>query len=294
MRRAILSIVGALLFAGPATAADIDRTYTPENAYQQTPTKIVWNGFYIGGSIGYGNANHDLSVRDYFKDYCGDIGEEDQFGFEDGFKDISNRAKYLVDGVLTCATPEAKDGYNSVVVTGDSREVANLDGLNSAGLVGDVRLGYDQQLGSRFVLGVFGTYGFSDMKADGEVVGVGSFDLERGDDWSIGARGGVLVNERTLLYILAAYTETEYDLNVTVGPENFAKTTDFSGVTVGGGIEFALNEGVFLGIEGSHAFYDDENIFDVYDPAKNQGLVVNDDLGETKVMATVKLKLNSF
>lgn len=310
-----------LAHSAPVQASDI--LTDPSSAYVQgnaAPVRINWTGLYVGGAIGYGNANHDLSVRDYFKDFCYDGDPLTLEPFEDPNHGVpartwtlDNKNSFFSDDENPFASPnfvsapsceeldingpsEAPDGFAAgdyVTVPGDSREVASLDGLNSTGLVGDARLGYDQQAG-RFVFGVFGTYGLSDMEADGSIGGVGSFTLERGDDWSLGARAGALVNDRTLLYILAAYTETEYDLNVHDAADAtvYDKTTNFTGITVGGGIEFALNQTVFLGLEGTHTFYDDETILDVYDPASNVGMAVNDELGETKIMGTLKIKLN--
>src|SRR5690606_25576434 len=34
--------------------------------------RVNWSGFYVGGAIGYGNANHDLTARRYNGDYCYD------------------------------------------------------------------------------------------------------------------------------------------------------------------------------------------------------------------------------
>lgn len=298
--------LSVVFLASQASAADVfGRSSTKDAPVAFDAPKISWSGLYIGGAIGYGNANHDLSVRDYFKDYCydGDVAELDVFdGFNHGrpAKEWTLAAKneFFEQAAVNCETLDI-DGDGTrfeagdyATVSGDSREVASLDGLNSTGIVGDIRLGYDQQV-NRFLIGVFGSYGLSSMEANGEAVGLGSFDLERGDDWSIGARAGVLVNDRTLLYILAAYTQTEYDLRVTAGEETSSKTTTFDGVTVGGGVEFALASNVFLGIEGTHTFYGSETIFDTYDPAANVGTSVEDDLGETKIMGTLKLKLNT-
>lgn len=315
----IAALASIFIVSGPAQAADI---YTkPSEAYAGAgPVKMNWSGVYISGSIGYGNANHDLSVRDYFKEFCSDETADENFDpFEDGdrVRTLENKnAEYAAlnepdwfKNALVRSDCSTRAGHTNspdisgdrdiptetgdLTVPADSREIANLDGLNSTGVVGDIRLGYDQQMG-RFVLGVFGSYGFSGMEADGASIGGAftDFNLERGDDWSIGARAGMLVNDRTLLYILAAYTETEYDFSGTFNGEAFSQDTTFSGVTVGGGVEFALNEGIFLGFEGTHTFYDGETIFDDYDPATNVGTLIHDDLGETKLLATIKLKLN--
>jgi len=281
------------LFAlsAPAQATDL---FTPENAYQQHPSVIHWSGLYLGGAIGYGNANHDLSARDYFKDYCSNNTANPNFDpFSDPNKSLTpENVNDPVQIINSCEefVGGAPTGFSTVAA--DSREIARLDGLNSTGVVGDIRLGYDQQSG-RFVFGVFGTYGFSGMEADGSINGAGDFTLERGDDWSAGARVGALVNNRTLLYALAAYTETDYELRGTAGGDAFSQDTTFSGITAGAGVEFALNQNIFLGIEGTHTFYDEEEIFNAYDPETNVGTAITDDLGETKVMGTLKIKLNS-
>lgn len=277
----ILSVAASFLaFSAPANASDLLDSMAGSDKMENA--SINWSGAYIGGALGYGNADHNLSAHDYFKDYCGrasSVGDP----FVNRHRD--DRAGQLDQGILpTC------DGTHSELIAADSREIANLDGLNSAGIVGDFRLGYDKQMG-RFIFGLYGTYGLSSMEANGSIDEVGSFKLERGDDWSAGARAGVLVNDRTLLYALVAYTQTEYDLSVTDGTDTLSKNTDFDGITVGGGIEFAVSKNIFLGLEGTHTFYNEETVFDIYDAAHNVGVKINDDLGETKIMGTLKAKL---
>lgn len=271
--------------------------------------KVNWSGFYVGGAIGYGNANHDLTLHDYFKDFCYDDEVVELNPFEDenykrparewtldkkiGNYGLDDVAASCEDLARTRRTPPVTTNAGYVTVPGDSREIASLDGLNSTGVVGDFRLGYDQRMG-RFLVGLFGTYGLSNMDADGTNALFGdSFTLERGDDWSVGARAGILVNDSTLLYALAAYTQTEYDLTISDGEASLSQATTFDGITVGGGVEFAVTNNVFLGLEGTHTFYDEETIFDVYDADKNVGTSVNDELGETRIMGTLKIKLNS-
>ena len=322
-----IAALASLFLGSTAMAADIYGGATqgdPTSAAYVAPVKVNFTGLYVGGAIGYGNANHDLSVRDYFKDFCADADDASSVDFNP-FDDEHGWPKHLIrkhtlanknEGTVagdvgfrvSCEEKVSKKATTDPVVApaelvstgdvtigGDSRGVKNLDGLNSTGVVGDLRLGYDQQMG-RFVLGIFGTYGFSGMEADGATLGGAftNFDLERGDDWSIGARAGVLVNDRTLLYILAAYTETEYDFSGTFNGEAFSQDTTFSGITVGGGVEFALTQNIFLGVEGTHTFYDGETIFDHYDPATNVGTLIHDDLGETRLLGTLKIKLNDI
>lgn len=319
-----------IFLASSANASDL-----LGNSAKDAPSDVVsyqaktnWGGFYIGGAVGYGNSNHDLSVRDYFQDYCADAWDAESEDFdrfdnndrEDTLENINKdvaswTAPWATDSVKLAKTRTACDvrngrvddpdtkfdetisvtpNGNTVSVLGDSRESARLDGVNSSGIVGDLRIGADVQRG-RFVGGVFASYGLSGMEAEGSSIGGAftDFSLDRGDDWSVGARAGLLVNDRTLLYILAAYTETEYEFSGTFNEEAFSDTTTFSGVTVGGGIEFAATNNVFLGLEATHTFYGEEVIFDHYDPETNVGTLINDDLGETKILGTLKIKLNS-
>jgi outer membrane immunogenic protein len=218
---------------------------------------ISWSGFYVGARAGIGNANHDVGL---------DIYETQDTD---------------------------KDGVTSV-------DILTLDGLNSSGFVGGVNGGYDQQIG-RFVVGVFGSYDWTNMETElGIFPGVGgpTYTMEKEDEWSVGLRGGFLVNQRTLVYLLAAYTETEYSLNgpgVDKAGPALNKEVTFTGVTAGGGIEFAITQNIYAGLEYTHFFGDEENWLDTCNGVAKcpGGLRVSDDLSEDKIMATLKFKLNS-
>lgn len=295
--------VAALLAANPAFAGDIYSKGSTKDGemqiFQPTEGVVNFSGFYIGGALGYGNSNHNLSVRDFFKDYCyGNTLATPQapLSFGSG-KDAFDRHN---DGVPPGAdgTCDTTSSYKNLV-PGDSREDGSIDGVNASGLVGDVRVGYDRTFG-RFLGGIYGSYGFSDMSAtatgiDGDSK-LSELSLEKGDEWSIGLRAGYIVAPRTLAYILAAYTQTEYTFGGIEGrgkdAKSFSKDTSFDGITVGGGIEFALAANVFFGIEGTHTFYGSETIYSRYNEDKNIGTSIEDELGETRVLGTLKIKLD--
>lgn len=308
LKSSMAALAVAMAFSAPVGATDLlDEKYDPA----PDGVSVNWSGVYVGGAIGYGNANHDLTAYDYFKDYC----DKGLYGSAkanevptlvtdgddpDAFEDPNRFFLFGGDDLVGCTPPVATNRKQNPqyapigIESGNSREIANLDGLNTTGIVGDFRLGYDQQMG-RFVFGLFGTYGLSTMNGEGSDLGnIKDFAMERGDDWSAGARAGILVNDSTLLYALAAYTQTDYEFSGTHIGEAFSQKTTFDGITVGGGIEFAVSNSVFLGLEGTHTFYNEETIADVYDADTNIGTSVNDDLGETKIMGTLKIKLNSF
>lgn len=246
----------ALFMAVPASATDILGKGSSDPTSSDYVAPISWNGFYVGARAGIGNANHDTTL---------DVYETQDFD---------------------------KDGVTSV-------DILTLDGLNSSGFVGGVNGGFDQQFG-RFVVGVFGSYDWTNMETElGIFPGVGgpTYTLEKEDEWSVGVRGGFLVNQRTLVYLLAAYTETEYSLNgpgVDAAGPALNKEVTFAGVTAGGGIEFAITQNVYAGLEYTHFFGDEENWLDTCNAVANcpGGLRVSDDLSEDKIMATLKFKLN--
>lgn len=317
--KTILSTAAAALLVGmgAAHAADpFDRGSTKDpivnRVANEAPT-MNWSGLYLQAQGGYGNANHNLSVHDYFEDYCTLKGMQQIPGF-DPFgngkvltRDKLNTGKLETDPNFLTSCEEKRGPGNPPVpavsgletVKGSERELGDIDGVNSHGFFGGARIGYDQQIGSRIVAGIYGEYNFSGMETTASIAGVGAFDIQKDDEWSIGARLGYIVAPRTLAYILAAYTQTEYTvggLNNPLLAKNFDQRSGgatFDGISVGGGIEFALTQNVFFGLEYQHTFYGEETLVDFYSTKGNVGVRIDDDLDEDKVMATLKIKLNS-
>lgn len=301
----IAALLGAMAaFSLPAHAADINGRQTYDTPSYVAPT-LSWTGFYIGGSIGYGNANHDLTVQRYNGAYCFDkfktngVGERDDVtipGYQPDGKDWAVAKDGFIRNIPEggCVDGEGDLKHDEATIDPSSKDVANLDGLNSHGLVGGVQIGADYQIGRRFVVGVFGSYDLASMKTEGNIGDFASFEIEKGDEWSIGGRLGLLVHPTTMVYALAAYTQTEYDFSARLGTEGGKRTVDFDGVTVGGGIEFAVTNNVFLGAEYRHTFYGEETILDSgASPVGGFGTRLVDDLDEDKIMATLKIKLNA-
>lgn len=298
-----------LFIAAPASATDLGTKGDPTSADYVAP--ISWSGFYVGGRIGYGNANHDLTINQYNSAYCYDTFGNQAPISEDFDPSSSENQELNIFGDFRVLNLPVEGGCEDILTGGNggqytsvdasNRDVANLDGLNSHGIVGGAQIGYDQQMG-RFVIGVFGSYDLSGMETTGTIASISNTDvaydvssIEKGDEWSVGARAGLLVNQRTLVYLLAAYSQTEYDFKGVDGVgDAFSKATTFDGVSVGGGIEFALTQNVFLGLEYAHTFYGEETVLDT-GGSEHGGLgrKIVDDLDEDKVMATLKVKLNS-
>jgi outer membrane immunogenic protein len=164
----------------------------------------------------------------------------------------------------------------------------SFNGLSGDSVTGGFQLGYDQQIG-RFVLGIVGSYDFSDAEftfADGD----DNVGASKGEEWSIGGRAGVLLSPRTMVYGLLAYTEADFDHDVSDLPGGFtAGSETVSGYTFGGGIEHAVSDNVFMGIEGTYTDFENFNILN-----ENECLRIGVDPSELRVLGTLKIKLNSF
>jgi outer membrane immunogenic protein len=158
----------------------------------------------------------------------------------------------------------------------------NLDGINSRGFVGGIDAGADVASGG-WVFGVLGGYSFSNMESSLSVFdGEGKWTLAKQGEWYLGGRVGRVVAPRTMVYLLAAYTQTEYELSGTFLDEKPSQS--YSGIKAGTGIEYALSNNVFLGLQYDHDFYGKQ------DWINEDGFKVTDNLDEDKIQATFKIK----
>jgi outer membrane immunogenic protein len=116
--------------------------------------------------------------------------------------------------------------------------------LGGEGAFATVVLGYDYQLGSRWVAGVFADFDLSDIS--GKFVGgnVARVSLDHNYSWSVGARLGTLVNPTTLLYGTVGYSQAEFEFSGTVNDSD-----TFEGYFAGAGIETFLRENWTLKFE---------------------------------------------
>ncbi|HET6391068.1 cellulose biosynthesis protein BcsS [Hyphomicrobium sp.] len=127
-------------------------------------------------------------------------------------------------------------------------ETSSRNESASGGIVSLI-YGIDRQIGSRFVVGAFADISTSELNR-------GDFDIGNGmtvdRSWAIGARAGLLVNDRTLVYATAGYTQAHFSnegwWDIDVGPTTLPGRggQTFGGYFVGGGIERQLNESFYL------------------------------------------------
>ena len=144
-------------------------------------------------------------------------------------------------------------GAGSVVHDLSVGGVFGLDGIGAEGMFGSVVVGYDRQLTSRIVGGVFADYDFaSNVSTDISFFGLG-LSIEQKNTWAAGARLGLLSSPTTLWYGTLGYTQTEFDVGS-------VKLADFKGYFVGAGVESQLVGGWNLRGEYRFSQFDSETV----------------------------------
>jgi len=132
--------------------------------------------------------------------------------------------------------------------------ILNLDGLSSEGALGTLTLGYDHQISPGILVGIFGDYTFGDLEHETSVLGgLGKVESSLGDNWSIGARIG-LIRDKTLWYAMAGYTESDLDWSLSVLGGEVSGGETLSGYFVGLGVEHQIFNNVSLKLD--YRFYD--------------------------------------
>ena len=113
------------------------------------------------------------------------------------------------------------------------------------------KLGYDRQISSRFVLGVFVDFDQSDIdRGDHSIQNALTIDRS----WAVGGRLGYLVRPNIMLFATGGFTQAHFNndgwwdiLANGVGPNLPGRSAvDFNGYFIGGGIEGRLNANVYL------------------------------------------------
>lgn len=121
--------------------------------------------------------------------------------------------------------------------------------------------GVDRQVHDRIVIGAFVDFDWSDIDR-GNLAEYNHLTISRG--WSIGGRLGVLVSPRMMLFGTAGFTQAHFENYGWWDIEQFgptlrgARSKNFSGYFIGGGLEVMLGSNFFLRGEVRYADYGDE------------------------------------
>lgn len=141
-----------------------------------------------------------------------------------------------------------------------------IDGFSGEGLAGGLGVGCDYQM-QRVVIGGFADYTFQDVEFTANL-SVPAFPFSAGgsvsieDEWTIGGRLGVLLNDSTLAYGLLGYTQakaSDLAFTSTIGDISFS-VPDFKGWTIGAGFETRLMDNLTLAGEYRYTMFDSETV----------------------------------
>lgn len=158
------------------------------------------------------------------------------------------------------ATTDFSHTYQDTSISYDATSTSDF---SSDGVTGTAAVGYDFQLQSGIVAGLFADYTFGELEGSGiraypDDPPLERFNLKYDDTWAIGARVGLLRAWSTLWYATAGYTETDVKLSDARG-----KLDDtLSGYFLGLGVEQNLRDNLFLKLEYRYANYGDETIYE--------------------------------
>ena len=150
-------------------------------------------------------------------------------------------------------------------IFGNSPEIdLGLDGIGGEGALGTIEAGYDYQLNGNWLVGVQTDYTRSNIGPTLDVAsGFLTYKLEATDTVNLLARGGHIVDDSTLMYVVGGWTKTWFN-----GDLSFAGTSVFpddynkSGWTIGGGVETAISNNLTAKLEYRATIYDTFSIFD--------------------------------
>ena len=138
-----------------------------------------------------------------------------------------------------------------------------LDGIGGEGALGTIEAGYDYQLNGNWLIGVQGDYTRSNIGPNLDVAGgFITYQLEATDTVNLLARGGHIVDDSTLMYVVGGWTKTWFDGDLSfAGNSVFPDDYNKSGWTFGGGVETAVSNNLTAKLEYRATIYDTIEIF---------------------------------
>ncbi|MBM0170934.1 outer membrane protein [Altererythrobacter sp. C41] len=145
-------------------------------------------------------------------------------------------------------------------VDDDANEDNNDQSIEGVGY--GVEVGYDLDTGGA-VIGIEGEY--MDSTADtefenGDFEGFGLGNIEANRDLYVGLRAGVKATPNTLVYAKGGYTNAKFDVLSNDGTTEFSNDIDTDGYRIGGGVEYAMGNGVYLKGEYRYSNYSEAEI----------------------------------
>jgi len=160
----------------------------------------------------------------------------------------------------------AKNRYNEVSSDFPGGFASSFDGEGASGGFGTVVLGFDRQIRDRYVVGLFTEFDWSSIEISYQdtLTPEQTFRVDR--TFSLGARGGFLLTQTSLLYLTGGYSWSHgknngyFDIeSIEAIDGTFAgkRTLTLQGPFVGIGMETLLGRNLSLRGEVRYTMYDD-------------------------------------
>ncbi|MAZ83513.1 MAG: hypothetical protein CME90_07865 [Hoeflea sp.] len=228
-----------------------------------------FSGFVVGFGLETAITNRLTAKVEYnYRQYGGeDFGTGGAFSIEPSTHTVLLGLNYRFGGsadapVATFAAPAANwTGFyisGSAGAAGLVHELSSplapgisLNGIGAEGLVGSLGIGYDHDFGN-VVAGIQLRGRVSSVSTDLNFGGLsGSIDETYGVD--VIGRLGYKFTDAAMIYGLAGYSHAKFDLSTNV--TGSITKPDSSGFVIGAGIETAITDHVFAGVEYRYADY---------------------------------------
>ena len=134
----------------------------------------------------------------------------------------------------------------------------SLNGIGGEGLLGGGMVGYDYQFASRWVAGLQGEIGITDLTTDLSIPGLISLDAQPEWTAAVSGRLGWLPVPETMLYLIGGYSYADYNVDISLGG-SASFSEDYHGFHVGTGMETYLNPNLTARVEYRYTQYGDED-----------------------------------
>ena len=162
------------------------------------------------------------------------------------------------DSTFTGPRVEALVGYEKTKAGSSMDDDVNQRNDQSIeGVVYGIGVGYDFDVGG-MVIGAEAELTDSTAKTkfnDGDFEGFGLGSVKTGRDMYVGARVGVKVTPKVLVYAKGGYTNAKFDVLSRNGEVEFRRDLDVDGWRAGAGAELALNKHAYAKLEYRYSKY---------------------------------------
>jgi len=165
-----------------------------------------------------------------------------------------------IEGLLGYDISRAGSTVDNDLDTGDDE--------STEGLLYGVGAGYDVAVGSNAIVGAEAEFTDSTAKTkfeNGDFEGFGLGRVSTGRDLYVGARAGLVVSPKTLVYVKGGYTNARFNVVGSDGTTDYREKFDTDGWRIGAGAEMAMNENLFAKLEYRYSNYSKGEI-DFEDP----------------------------